>query len=481
MVVLLALAGGAWAQDAPSPGADAAPASALEELRQRLDRQERELEALRRELKEGPVVAEPGAEPAGSEPSDAVGPDDAPDRPATTKGLPHDHWAHSIHLSLFKIAAEDGSWEVAIRGRLQIDYRSQAERGRADFDDDFQVRRGRIEVRAKLYERITFDLGLEFGRTSNADLRNAYLGLKLHHGLRLRVGQMLLPYSDERLTSSKYLLHPERSMLVANLVGPRDIGALVHGSLFGELIYYSVGAFNGSGQNTRVDDDGDLDAAARVEFRPFADEHVRVSANYIFTPTNRTQSGPSDLRTVGSEFTTVVDYASGNRRLGRRHRAGGGVRAWWRSWQLVAEVNADYQEQVRAASGVEADALTYGWFVGGSWVVSGEDISLRHDGHQVEPAHPLFDPETKELGPGAFELALRYEQVIVERELFRKGIATGTDRVQAATLSGHWYPWRQVRFSLSYTYTQLDDRVRDSAQRAFNDEHTILARFAVWF
>ena len=486
VITALGLASLACAQESAEPQAGGGD-PALEELRERLDRQEQELEALRRELREGPVIAEPEAEPGGAEPSDSVGPDDSPDRhpgqapEPPTKGLAHDHWAHSIHLSMFRIAAEDGSWEVALRGRIQSDFRALAEHRRGAFDDGFQIRRARIEVRAKLFERVTFDLGMEFGRTSDADLRNAYVSLKLHEGLRIRVGQMLLPYSDERLTSSKFLLHPERAMLVANLVGPRDIGALLHGSLFASRIYYSLGVFNGNGQNVKVDADDDLDGALRVEFRPLGDEHLRLSGNYIYTPSDRSQTGPSDLKTVGNELSTVVDYASTNRRLGRRHRAGGGLRAWWGSWQVVAEVNADYQEEVRAAGGAEVNVLTYGWFLGGSFVLTGEELKLRHDGHYVEPERPFFDPKTKEVGPGAFELALRYEQVILEREVFRKGLATGTDRIRAATLSGHWYPWGQVRVTLSYTYTRLDDHVSTGAQRPWNSEHTILARFAVWF
>ena len=78
-LVALGLAGQARGQEeaqAQPRGGDAA----LEALRGRLERQEQELEALRRELREGPVLADPGAEPGGAEPSDSVGPDDSPDR-----------------------------------------------------------------------------------------------------------------------------------------------------------------------------------------------------------------------------------------------------------------------------------------------------------------------------------------------------------------------------------------------------------------
>lgn len=467
-VFLLSSGGAALAQegeDAPS----------LESLRDRLDRQERELQDLRKALENStqestaPVASAtaPG-EPSAQEPAPQEGPQ------------PGD-WTKKIRISLFSIGAEDKSWYVALRGRLQSDYRALAERGHDDFDDHFQMRRARIEVRAQLYERVTFDFGMEFGRTSDADLRNAYLGLKVFDGLRFRAGQMLLPYSDERLTSSKYLLHPERAMLVANMVGQRDIGFLVHGSLFEDRLYYQFGVFNGAGQNTRIDTDDDVDGAGRLEFRPFGDESLRVTANYIYTPSNRASTGPRDLRTVGNQFSTVVDYASTNRRIGRRHRAGGGLRWQLANVQVVSEYNLDYQEEVRAASGARANVLAQGWLVGGSWVITGEEIKLRHDGHQVTPDAPFYDPETKSFGLGAFELALRYEQTLLERKIFRRGLATGTDRIQAATVTGHWYAWKNVRLSVSYTYTALDDRVLDSQNRAFHDEHTILTRFAVWF
>ena len=453
-------------------------------LKERVAKQDETIELLKQRLErleEGAgLPADPTAPETPPEPRDPhpVGEEgDAAEEPTEEA-----HWTDRIELGMFYVEDKKRAWKVEVRGRLHSDGRFIADRGHDDFDNGFQIRRARIEFRAKIYDRVSFDLGIEAGRTSDADLRNAYVTLKLHDSLRIRTGQMLLPYSTERLTSSKFLRHPERSILVASMVGQRDIGALVHGSLFGGHAYYMAGIFNGNGQNRRVDLDDDLDLAARFEVRPFADDDFRITLNYIHTPEDRSQTGPDDLRTVGNEFSRFLDYdTANNRRRGRRQRAGGGVLFSHGPFEFTGEVNADYHEDMRSTTERRTNLLNWSWFVGATWVMTGETLQQRHDGPRVDPASPFYDPQTEEMGLGAFQLSLRYEDVLIDRETIRKGFATGTDRVRALATSLHWYPWKELRFTLNYTYSNFGDRVTDSKGRRHNDDHAILCRMGFWF
>ncbi|MBL4846981.1 MAG: hypothetical protein JKY65_15790 [Planctomycetes bacterium] len=451
--------------------------STPETLQERVSEQDETIRRLEERLdrlegKEQPAEEEPPEEesaPEASPPAHAA--EEAYEQP----------WTERIELGMFYILDKEKHWRIDVRGRLMTDGRFLPERGHDDFNNGFQVRRARIEFRAKVYERISFDLGIEAGRTSDADLRNAYVTLQVFDPLRIRVGQMLLPYSTERLTSSKFLRHPERSILVASMVGLRDIGVLVHGPLFDGLAYYGFGLFNGNGQNQKLDTDDDFDFAARFEFRPFTDDTLRITTNYIYTPRDQTSAGPGDLRTVGNQFTKFLDYDSANRRRGRRHRAGGGILFSHGPFEVTSEVNFDYHEKVRSPTTTRSDLLNWAWFVGATWVITGEDLKQKHDGARVKPAAPLFDPSTGAMGPGAFQLSVRYEDLTIDKRTIRQGFAVGTDRVRALASTLHWYPWTDVRFSFNYTYSNFDDGVFDSKGRRHKDDHAIVTRFAFWF
>lgn len=475
----LSLAGATFAQEDAPAEADS------EALQEQVTEQQKTIETLEERLKRLEDASVPGAssDPDPSEPSEAEDPrpvgeeGDAPEEPPQEA-----HWTDHIELGMFYVEDKKRNWKVEVRGRLMADGRFLADHGHDDFDNGFQIRRARIEFRAKVYERVSFDLGIEAGRTSDADLRNAYVTLKLHDGFRIRGGQMLLPYSTERLTSSKFLRQPERSILVASMVGQRDIGAMIHGSLFGGHAYYMAGIFNGNGQNQRVDVDDDLDLAGRFELRPFGDDTFRITANYIHTPEDRAQTGPGDLRTVGNQFSRFLDYdQTNNRRRGRRHRAGGGVLFSRGPFEFTGEVNADYHEDMRSATTRRTNLLNWSWFVGGTWVITGEELWQRHDGPRVTPDSPFYNTETEEMGIGAFQLSVRYEDLMIDRETIREGFAVGTDRVRALATSLHWYPWKELRFTLNYTYSNFGDRVTDSKGRRHNDDHAILCRFGFWF
>jgi phosphate-selective porin OprO and OprP len=450
--VLIALAPLALLQPALGQESDR-----LDDLEQRLEAQETELERLREELAGRP--APPGE----------TGPEADEERP----------WTERFRVGAFFIEDTDKRWRLDLHARLQIDAVALLDGNDRDFDDSLAVRRARVEFRGNLYDRVSFDLGIEVGR-GGSGLRNGYLTLRLHRGLNLRAGQMLLPFSDERRTSSKYLIHPERSVLVARIVGSREIGAQVHGSLLDRLLYYSLGIYGGDGQNIRLNSDDDVDVAGRLEVRPLTDDTLILAINGIYTPTNRDQRGPLTLRTAGNTVTRFLTYDLANRRLGRRWRGGLGARAVRWGGELKGEVNFDYQEEVLSPAFALEDLLTWSWFVSASWAFLGE-LDPRHDGTVVVPEHPLWDPVEETSGIGAFQLAARYEELASDDQARDRGFAVGTDRMRAVTLSGHWYPWEEVRLTVSYTYSHFEQGVFDSQGSRHVDDHVLIVRWAAYF
>jgi phosphate-selective porin OprO/OprP len=85
--------------------------------------------------------------------------------------------------------------------------------------------------------------------------------------LRLRGGQFKVPFSLEELTSDLHIDFVERS-LINELVPSYDRGVMAYGNIKQGIVSYSLGSFNGTGQNAS-DNNGDKDVAARMVIAPW--------------------------------------------------------------------------------------------------------------------------------------------------------------------------------------------------------------------
>jgi len=190
----------------------------------------------------------------------------------------------------------------------------------------------------------TYYVQLSFANLDNeADLRlplrDAYVTWSSSRDLNVRVGQMKVPFSRQRVVSSSALQMVDRSIVVSELNLDRDVGIQVFSKdLLGVgKLGYAVGLFGGEGRN-RLGRTAGLLYTARLEawplgaFDDFAEADVQrldavrlafgVSAGYNQN-TNRPRS------TIGTPYPTGdVDY---------RHAAAD-LTFKWRGWSLTSEV-----------------------------------------------------------------------------------------------------------------------------------------------
>lgn len=468
VLAVVALAGGARAQESDRVGE---LERSLAEQQRQLTEQRRELERMRQQLESIQVQAAGSGEPVGAGglegggPAGMAGEDATPPGPSVLGDAP-------VRLGLFFIESADGRHRLEINGRLQVDGRFVVDRDHDDFDNEFQVRRARVDFSGKIYEKVSFKLGLEFGRTSDADLRDAYLNLEVFEWLQLRAGQMLVPFSTERLTSSNYMKFPERPIIIGNIIELRDIGVMVHGHTPGRTFAYYLGVYNGTGQNVANDDDDDKDVAARLEFKPL--KALLLAGSYRYTPTNREESrGPADYRTVGNQLTEFLTYDGGNRHLSHRERGTLDARMRAGPLEVKGELVFDYHRDVVSATGARANLMNWGWFIDTSFLLTGEEQQ-----DTIDPASPFFGEDG--FGTGAFEVSVRYEEFHADPATLRGGFASGTRSVRAVTTALGWYPAKRVRVLLSYTYTDFAEVVLVGNERE-DDDHAVIARLALYW
>jgi hypothetical protein len=168
-------------------------------------------------------------------------------------------------------------------GRLQVDAYTFARPTNDMPVDSVLLRRARLELTGWVGPWVYWSIAGDFaaGAPAGADpIAQSWLATTDNYvalapfGDRviLQAGQFDAPFTLENRTSDKYFDFMERPITVRAFGVPsnKEVGAMVHGlPLLNKGIYYSVGAFNGDGQNFK-NVDNNFDLMGRAWVAPFA-------------------------------------------------------------------------------------------------------------------------------------------------------------------------------------------------------------------
>lgn len=436
----------------------------VKDLADRLDAQQKELDELRSQL--GKDAGEAGADEAKKD-------------------------AGGIKLGLFFIEDTEKKWKFSIGGRIMFDYRHLWERDASDFVDNFMVRRARISFKAQLYDRVTGVLQLEAGKNDNGKAKDAYIEVEAFDALKIRGGQFVWPFSDYRSQSSKYLTHLVRGMMATQ---HRDVGLMLHGKVADGLVGYEVGAFTGMGANvnpTNVSASDDVVTMGRIRIYPTKSEALRFSLSFLRTETDPSRwTGPSFGGTVGGETHpyptgsgSIISYNGANTQSGPTHFVALDAKFGTESFYVMANLELQHFGHVYPAGvGRRKDLTNWSWLVDAGYIMGGK---AKHGsgGFKVTPDAPFYDVKTGAMGMGAFQFSFKYEEFHLSAHQVRNGFVTGATHVRAATFSAHWYLFKEVRFSVSHTFSAWEGgtSVVNGGGHRIVDEQFTMARLAIFF
>ena len=165
------------------------------------------------------------------------------------------------------LRSPDNQFVLLPSGRLQVDGYAFVRPTSEMPEATVLLRRARLElagwVGSWFYYSIAGDFAL--GAPAGADPRpQSFIATTddfvavapLKDKVILQVGQFDAPFTLENRTSDKYFDFMERSLAVRafGVPGNKDIGVMAFGTLPKKLAYYSVGVFDGEGQNIRNQD-----------------------------------------------------------------------------------------------------------------------------------------------------------------------------------------------------------------------------------
>jgi phosphate-selective porin len=245
---------------------------------------------------------------------------------------------------------------------------------------------------------------------------------------------------------------------------------MVHGRFLQRGITYEFGVFRDDGDNSGLRDEDQFTVTGEIEgigpsfagritatpLRPLAETFERLRVGFALGGSDLPE-GLNSLR--GESLYGTVDFFEPVYVKGRRTRMGVEFVYTPGPVGLTAEwMQAREQRKNQGLGDVDlSDLITTGWYVSGTWLVTGED---KEDFDN--PRNPLFDG-----GIGAIEIAARYEQLGFE-SADKSGPAFTNPRAEHIlgntdsiwTVGLNWFINRWVRTTLNGVREEFDDANR---------------------
>lgn len=317
-----------------------------------------------------------------------------------------------------ELASEDGSYALAIKGRLQL-------RGTLvdSVEDDDAASTELIARRIRLtlsghfvVPELTYNIQLGFAnRDMESDLRtpllDAFIGYAPVRDFNLRVGQTKVPFNRQTVISSSALQFTDRSVVLSELALERDVGIYAFSKdLFGlgKRLQYQLGVFGGDGRN-RLSSRSGLLWVARLEVSPFGKFDSYSESDHARSSTPGLQlgfGGALNKNTVRERSTTGTSYTLGG--FDYMHLEAD-MMFKWAGFSLQAEWLWRHAP-VQSLSALQPDGTTqteyarpaWGYFVqAGYYMPVGLELAARYgDLHPRAGADPDLERE-RELGGAA--------------------------------------------------------------------------------
>jgi phosphate-selective porin OprO/OprP len=380
----------------------------------------------------------------------------------------------------FSLANPSAGFEIALRGYVQADFRSFVDWTAGDEDtgelraDEFEWRRARIGVEGE-WRRVSLELDVDPAFDEGDELKDAWVGLRLHRAFQVRGGHLKLPVSPEFLTSPAKTDFVERAVAVDSLGPNRDWGGLVHGEI-SRAVEYQAGLFVGDGRAS--DNRADTTAAGRVVLKPTrwldlagSFSQGDVQADPLGPGLDPEPKGLSGRSVTGFLFFPPV-YVDGRRvRWGADARVQAGPVSLWGEYLQGREERRGQGPNLEDLPDVRGD----GWSVNATWLVTGERKT-----RTIRPRGSLFG------GPGAIEFAARYEELRfddVEDEGFEAAGSRAANirpaGLRAFTGGLSWWPSSFLRLMGDVVVERYDDALRAPEPGKKGDYVSLLGRVQV--
>lgn len=403
------------------------------------------------------------------------------------------------------LKSSDGNFEMALRGNMHFDMASYNQDddnlssvapGR-DMADGANFRRAELGLEGKFMHDWEYHATFNFGGSgaegnsvggSGGAIKNMYIGYAGIKPLKILIGALKPPMTLDDSTSANEITFIERASapVIAGSFGAGNgrtsIGMRGNTDHFFGAAFYTRGVIGESG----VDEASNLVGRAAVLLTPNKDTNVHIGASgtRVMEFSQAAGAVPPALQGASASQFNVQDRpemrVDGTRLVSTGvinaedgYTVGPELAANWKNFNFQTEYyyfQLDRSKANVAGATSLSDFNFDGWYVQGSWILTGEpkkyDIKYARWGAPA-PANPLGFG-----GIGAWELAARYSTVDlndggnlptclgaivggVPAPTATSSCVRGGEQ-DIVTLGLNWYPNRNIRFMLNYMFVEVD-------------------------
>ncbi|NJD91055.1 MAG: porin, partial [Geobacter sp.] len=162
----------------------------------------------------------------------------------------------------FTLTSADEKFRMSLGASMQIRYTLM------DFDDandtsskvqdvsKFELKRIKLFLNGYAYDKdLSYKMQMNFANlqnpaTTSGLLEETWLNYRLRDELQFRFGQDKVQFGRQFITASTALQFVDQSVVTSAFISGYDTGIMIHGKVAGGLVNYSIGGYDGLGQNT---------------------------------------------------------------------------------------------------------------------------------------------------------------------------------------------------------------------------------------
>lgn len=363
-----------------------------------------------------------------------------------------------------KISMGELSWQPFGELSMETAFFSDDE---FDHPDATQLRFARLGMRGSISNDFNYVVDVNFAN-NQVGIINAFMDYKLGDLGVFRVGHNRSPYSLEGLTNNNYWTFAEVAPSTAAFDVGEILGAAVH--LAGDNWVFGAGLYN---QNTGMQDNDDEGwrVASRVAIAPIKEDenilHLGVSAAHI-EASNARATNPLTFRanignTIQRTNTLRAQMANADSHdlFGFEAATVNGPLSFQGEYFYTNVRNRD----------ATPDNAFHGGYLQASYFLTGESRPYV-DGNatfgRIVPKKPFLGGK----GPGAWEIALRYDTLDLNDGAVQAG------EMDTYSLGVNWYQNQYARMTLNYIISDTDENAFSAAN---DDTSMLLLRQQVFF
>ena len=350
----------------------------------------------------------------------------------------------------------DGNSKFRFAGRLQADY-AFYDKDKADLGSGSELRTLRLGSRGTLAKNWDYKMEADFTTGGTVRITEGYVAYTGMQNAVVQIGNIFEMYGLEEYSSSVDTTFMERSVAVDAFVPDYNQGIAY--MTWGDAYSFSAGVYGDSTNDAQKETNESTGTSARLVFAPLHSSgdvlsfglsaywrdvtsdtwRVRARPNSHVTPTRLVDTRDiitkKDILNV-STATAIALEAS--------------------MTKGPFSVQAEYNQQMLNRNNGQKDADFKGWYIYGSYVLTGEARTWDM------PSATYGRPSPKSAG-GAWEVALRFDQL----DLNDTGAGINGGEMKTATLGLNWYPVNNIRFSTNLIKV-------DSERKGVEDNPNIL-------